>query len=550
MATIDRSNELDTRGIPRYLDPRKFYEYAISKRLTQAKGLEWIAIRLIPLSLMKSFAIALDPYSMIRLKGTRVTQANRSRSRSRTSVLDQRSWTWDWLLNLKGTIPNWNGHLGLDSPYLVDELNVPDIAVTALTPQPALSDRSKDTTRRTRGPESELGEFEKQSHLLLSSSRKFATSDLTDIRQFWPDGSNPQRKEQRVRSFHSIEPSAAILSVTNYDTFRNAELSVAYSLIDDHSMRMFKDISPQRRKYTLARNLIELRDVKRSVLSLQKAALDLKDLAKNIPNGYKSVLHSFNTNWKDIPNEYLSYHFGWRQLYRDTMDLLVAPDRITKQINFLIRRNGKESTYRLRRVVNVPSTVGVPGFEYYITSKDIGSTTQTEVTRKAEMRLVMNAIFEFPDVMLPSFRMKTFIRQLGVVPTPTDLYNLVPWTWLVDWFTGLGNYVDLIDNVNSDYKLINWAMITAELSSHLVTDFNSDSISTTSYQYSPGPGAITSQILRHSHHQSRCELKTIVRKDLAGALPNVVPYTDVSRLTPYQYSILGALISQRTKFGK
>lgn len=550
MVTNDRSFELDTRGIPRHLDPHRFYEYAISNRLKSAKGVEWLVHQVMPLSLIRSLAIAFDPYSMIRLSGVRVTPANRSRSRSRASVLDLRTMYWDWLYLSQGTIPNWNGISGLDSPYLVERLRIPDIATTVLTTQKPLADYSKDTTRRTRGVGSELGEFEKQSHQLFSAPRTIVTRDFTDVRQYWPDGSNPQRLEQSVNSYQIIGPSAAVLRPDIFDQFKAGELSIAHSLISDRAMSMFKDISPQRRKYTLARNLIELRDLKRSTLSLRKALLDLKDLAKNIPNGYLSVLHSFKTNWKDIPNEYLSYHFGWRQTYRDIQDLLVAPDKITKQINFLIRRNGKESTYRLRRLVDVPISSPVPGFEYDTTGRDVEASTFTSVTRKAELRLVMNGTFEFPDVMSPRFRERIFLQKLGVVPTPTDLYNLVPWTWLIDWFTGFGNYVELIDVVNSDYKLINWALITAQLNSTLATDFTSKSISTTTIQYSPGPGTITSQSVTKNNHQSQCLLKTVVRRDLAGALPGVVPYTDVSRLSAYQYSILGALISQRTKLGK
>lgn len=237
-------------------------------------------------------------------------------------------------------------------------------------------------------------------------------------------------------------------------------------------------------------------------------------------------------------------------MYRDIQDLLVAPDKITKQINFLIRRNGKESTYRLKRSVLVPTSSGVPGFDYDTTGRDVEASTYTSVSRKAELRLVMNGTFEFPDVMLPRFRENLFWRKLGAVPSPTDIYNLVPWSWLVDWFTGLNNYVEVIDTINSDFKLINWAMITVDLDSELLTDFKSKSISTTSVQYSPGPGPINTQLITENNHQSRCLLNTKIRRDLARALPGVVPYTDTSKLTPYQYSILGALISQRTKISR
>jgi hypothetical protein len=44
----------------------------------------------------------------------------------------------------------------------------------------------------------------------------------------------------------------------------------------------------------------------------------------------------------------------------------------------------------------------------------------------------------------------------GVRITPTNLYNAVPWSWLVDWFSNARDYVDrasdwLIDSMAAEY---------------------------------------------------------------------------------------------------
>jgi hypothetical protein len=52
---------------------------------------------------------------------------------------------------------------------------------------------------------------------------------------------------------------------------------------------------------------------------------------------------------------------------------------------------------------------------------------------------------------------------LGLQLRVIDIYNLIPFTWLFDWFTGLGAYINMIESVNDDRFLINFGFMTVKL---------------------------------------------------------------------------------------
>jgi hypothetical protein len=252
-------------------------------------------------------------------------------------------------------------------------------------------------------------------------------------------------------------------------------------------------------------------------------------------------IHSFKITAKDIPKEFLSYSFGWSQTYKDLQDLLLAPERISKRVNFLIRRNGKATTYRTQ--VNIPENYATTsGFNYDVMISESVVGVSSNVNIDHTLKMVVNTTFEFPDVNSPRFREKEFYRQLGVVPTPVDLYNLVPWTWLVDWFTGFGRYLEIIETINNDKELINWGVLTCKSTGKLTTTFAGKVQNAESYG-----GAPTVFSYPVSGHTSILQFSSQIRRDVSGML-NVRTTGDPSTLTTYQQSILGALLVGRLKF--
>jgi hypothetical protein len=307
-----------------------------------------------------------------------------------------------------------------------------------------------------------------------------------------------------------------------------------------------KDYSPKRREYTYFRNLAELRDLPRSIASLQNSLTSYYTLWHSLGTqpSLRKRIFDLKAAISTIPNEYLSYHFGWRQTYKDLLDLLALPEKLWKKNDFLISRAGKPTTFRVTR--KVPSSEAASlGFDYDTVGFEYERTLSSRLERESELRLVINAIFDFPKANVPRFRFEHFLERTGITPRITDIYNLVPWTWLVDWFTGFGNYVELIDNINNDRNLINWGLISCRTQGRLISDFKSDTYMVDDVFETPGAHtqSLTKRVNRHS---SVLEFECQTRTDVATILD--VKRTSVpSSLTGYQQSIIGSLLLQRSE---
>jgi hypothetical protein len=313
------------------------------------------------------------------------------------------------------------------------------------------------------------------------------------------------------------------------------------------ALGMLPKVLPERRHSNLYRSVIELKDLPRGISTLRKTVSDLRASIAHLDRSLIGILTDVKTNSKNIPNEWLSFHFGWKQIWRDITELLVAPSRITRDINRIIERNGKPTTHRLRQRYALDS-VTTPSFTYsaFEGEQDIASSSIR--TREIELRMMVNATFDFPPLAVPELVSDLWKRKLGLRPTFTDIYNLVPWTWLVDWFTGLGQYIEAIDSINTDRSTFNYGFLTGILTGKLTTVRTSRTRSTKSITYIPNPGVLTESFL-NSVHSSVLESKLVIRKDISnayGAKALLVGNT----LTPYQTSILGALLVGRTKLAR
>lgn len=540
---------VDFRGLPFGMDPDMFYQYAITRAMSDSKGLEWLIYRLMPHSLIKSFAVALDPFSNFRLQAAGlVTPPNRKRIRTTNSVLDRIYTINRYRAYPKGTIPNWNNIPGQNSPMIVDS----PVAVFDYTgdngSQPNLPWQSRDTTRRTRPIGSDQGELLMQKPTIISPPRTSRTREYTEARHFFPYG-NPQVTIVQKNNDFEVTTGAMFMP-WDYEYVRATEETVASNAIRDNVLQVFAKASPFRKRYTLFRNLVELRDLPRSIRSLNEFARSLSDLRKSLTDS--SLLRIIEEGGKvvgKIPDEYLSYMFGWRQLYKDTMDLLAAPDRISKDANFVISRSGKETTLRAKQDVLLPAWNDPPSFRYIGLSPDRDTRLESILNRECKVSVVLNTGFTFPDLMQPNFNRKFFLQKLGVVPSATDLYNLTPWTWLVDWFTGVGNYLDAIEQISSDRTLINYGTVTCDLVSTLTTTMRYANRSTRLVRFTGTTNYSEDTYEDFSYtHQSQLIVKTKLRRDVLTAMSGLRSTSDSKSLTTYQSSIIGALLAQRSNF--
>ena len=522
-------SQKDTRGLPFGLDPRMFYEYSSQKRRQSATGLEGFLYKLMPYDLIKSLAFAIDPLSQFKISATRISPTSRIRTRTQMSALDERSFTYT---RDAGVAPY---------KYLPGGFQIHDQFTYVQPAQLSLPQKSEDITAGDRPVNSDMGEFSKWEAQPISSPR---SASFHEVQTRWYDD-YPSGYTYRSYGYYNYigHGPAAYIARNDVESLRGMIQGDALAVMQKNVLGLYRQCSSQRKATTLFRNVVELRDLPRSIVQLQQTLLNLKsayDVTK-LPRSLYEKLHSYKTNARDIPKEYISYMFGWRQTYSDISDLLLAPERISKRINFLIRRNGKATTYRSEKVIP-RGDMASSGFVYSQFPSETVLGNDSNVTFEHKLKMVINTTFEFPDVDSPTFRKKEYLRQLGVVPSVTDLYNLTPWTWLFDWFTGFGKYVEVIDAINSDKDLINWGLCTCLTTGELKTTYsgkvqNADTSGT-------DPTRFTYPV---SGHSSLLKFRSHLRKDVSTIL-NVKSAGERDTLTPYQLSILGALWLIKSRF--
>lgn len=551
---LTEGQRYDTRGLPEGYDTHKLYEYRHATVSEKANGLEAFLYKLMPPELVKSISFAIDPTAKFKVSPFVITPVNRTRQRATDSVLLQRTRQRHVTSGYSVQETHWQGVTNCSSPYLVTVNNPDNPETQVLARQPVLPSTVKDTTRRTRLLGSDQGELELFRASINSPPRTVRWPDV--VHRYYTGfpisdtckaigGSTDYYGASWSYPSHTFAPTSAIYPLDSFNTLKAQEIAYNKALASKYVVPLLLTIDPTKRDYSLLRNAIELRDLPRSILQLQKSMENLRKVFDTFGRSSttRDLIFDLKRSAKDIPKEYVGYHFGWRQTYNDLVDLLNLPEKVSKKINFLLRRSGKATTFRAKR--SVPSRLtGVSGFTYdSISNFEFRPETQSYLERESEIRLVVNAVFDFPPVNEPLLNRHRFYDRIGLNPRFIDVYNLTPWTWLFDWFTGCGQYLELIESVNRDNKLINWGMITVKTNGKLTTEYRSDTPSTTTIFRD---NSLISQTIIDStnRHVSTLEYECQTRQDV-GSVYDVNQTSVPGSLSEYQYSILGGILSQR-----
>lgn len=221
--------------------------------------------------------------------------------------------------------------------------------------------------------------------------------------------------------------------------------------------------------------------------NLAQFVYELKDL----PGQLKTSSEAFHREWRyfngssvavpwiggrEAADNFLNHNFGWVPFLDDLGKIFNTISRINEHITRTVRDNGQ---WRKRRSVleesetvsaeaqggvdsaTIPSS-GILDPENFPMCRmtTVGGTTQrghcffqTITTKKVW------ACGEF-KYFLPEFDMNNFdgsafdslnvvhqwMTLLGLRINPTLIWKIMPWSWLVDWFTSFGDYIRRLDD--------------------------------------------------------------------------------------------------------
>jgi hypothetical protein len=414
--------------------------------------LDRLAYEFLGPDLIASTAFALDPYRKFKFSTAPVTAVNRKRVLTGVTGTP-RSYTYRTPNSTKAI----QMVFGVWSPDFNSSGTTPSGGAT-LTSQANIDGYLYDTSRSTRqGTGSEVGEMELYIPRIQTTPWNYTWRERDNI----SINDAPPITYYHARSIKDhetvVKGPTQWMSKSSHDVWFNAYKSAALVSLTKAAPGMAAKCLPTSRLFALNYNIAELRDLPRLLRDSVKRLKDLENFLRRLPSSSGGL--------------YLEYKFAWESTFKAVQDMLELPEKIAKRVNYLLSRNGKLTTLRYRyRYTEALSSFPTLNFETYPYDVALDSTS-VRGSHAVEMRCAVNAQIDLPHVDIPELRKELLTRLWGLDAQPSDIYNLVPWTWLFDWFGGMAEYLNVIETLSNDTSLVNYGFVSfisrGEVVSHL-----------------------------------------------------------------------------------
>lgn len=252
----------------------------------------------------------------------------------------------------------------------------------------------------------------------------------------------------------------------------------------------------------------------------------------------KDMVFKRLNSFRSLGSNYLAVEFGWKPFLSDIRSWYASLMKLDTQVAQLMRDNGR---WIKRGGTVIPESIGSsisqPSGYGQIYPYDLNSTNHrcTE-TVKTTTKVWFSARFKY---YIPSLNSKRWGRMRAIQElwdlklTPEQVYKLIPFSWLVDWFTNLGSVISNLQSSIDDHLVAKYAYVMRSVET--VTERTASAEHYQRVQPYPGAAYVISR------PTVVCSSKvTTVTKSRAVANPFGFGLTDAD-LSLWQLSILGAL---------
>jgi hypothetical protein len=216
------------------------------------------------------------------------------------------------------------------------------------------------------------------------------------------------------------------------------------------------------------------------------------ELREGLPKIPLSILKT-EKKLRSVGGEYLNYQFGVMPTVSDLQklfELLMHPN--SKKI---IQRQ-LDHEYRVRKVLDKGQTITNTDLstnvgEYGTLPSSFTSNIKCTRTRTQSYRVWSSVSFRFYQVHMLQGLINDLEKQLGmgVIPTAIDFWNLIPWSWFIDWFTNLNHVITNLSYLGKDglylqrgYIMGHYSDVTVERQSRVFMGTPIETIGTISYE--------------------------------------------------------------------
>jgi hypothetical protein len=237
---------------------------------------------------------------------------------------------------------------------------------------------------------------------------------------------------------------------------------------------------------------------------------------------------------------HLELQFGWKPLFLDTIKFVQAFQKRKKRFDQLLRDEGRG--VRRRRVLSKTgndrdwmttshtdySGPSHPSMEpVHVTQCYGGAVAFSDTWRRHSTKVwcAGKSYYMLPKGPRDEKWKRNLLRKLsGLYYRPNVAYNLIPWSWLADYFSSLGSFFDAVSPGVADRCVFEYAYLM-----HYEDDHHKQYSEQGIYVTKTKTGRISAVRLKSAFRQSR-----IRATPLGFGLKN-------GDLSPLQWSILGAI---------
>jgi hypothetical protein len=298
-----------------------------------------------------------------------------------------------------------------------------------------------------------------QPYVLTASTRRFL--DLSKGHYGYPDF--PVHKD--VGGPFALRYSDTVWGVTPFKrwtrTAYSSQITTVYDGIwaaDLHALAEPTTIGSTRDGSAYGASAYNRMKPTKPSLELANSIFELREL----PQMLRQRFH-FN-NLHELGDFHLAAQFGWLSLLRDVHSFIAFQRRAQKRLAWFLEHNGKPLRRKVILAETGPTVNKTGSLNYgHLTPTLVTQFYRTEPygTFQTERSTKIWASARFRYYLPPGPRDIEWKRQMlrriyGLRVTPRTVYKAIPWSWLVDWFSNLGQLIanmepGVADRVAADY---------------------------------------------------------------------------------------------------
>ena len=175
------------------------------------------------------------------------------------------------------------------------------------------------------------------------------------------------------------------------------------------------------------------------LVDLPLFVFEFKDLPGMLKNLGEVLLKRLSA--RAMTNGYLAYSFGWKPLVSDLSTLWNITQKVEERDRYL--RKLEHGTYLRRKLGGgvVQHSITSNGYELPGSSVPYIVRADVELLEKQTAWFTANAKLLSPSLPASDRHRSLMNEALGLNVSPATLWNMIPWSWLIDYFANFSDFM-------------------------------------------------------------------------------------------------------------